>query len=82
MGMDTMALGFKLAQKIIDDGRLDAFVEKRYASYNSGIGKKITDGATNLEELEAYALDLGEITTNVSGSQEELEGMINAIIFG
>ena len=82
MGMDTMALGFKLAHKIIKDGRLDAFVEKRYASYNSGLGKKIVDGQTSLEELEAYALGLGEVTTNTSGSQEELEGMINGIIFG
>jgi len=82
MGMDTMALGFKLAHKIIEDGRLDSFVDERYASYKTGIGKKIVDGTTTLEELSDYAIEMGEVTTNTSGRQEELEGLINSIIFG
>ncbi|MEX1306953.1 MAG: xylose isomerase [Eubacteriales bacterium] len=81
-GMDTMALGFKLASKIIDDGRLDNFIADRYSSYKSGIGAKIVAGTTDLAELEKYALDLGEVTNNTSGRQEEFEGILNSIIFG
>ncbi len=81
-GMDAMALGFKLANKIIEDGRLDAFVEDRYSSFKSGIGAKIVAGTTNFAELEKYAMDLGEVTTNKSGRQEEFEAILNSIIFG
>jgi len=81
-GMDTMALAYKIAAKIIEDGRLDSFVDKRYSSYDSGIGKKIVDGTATFAELEKYALDLGEVTTNESGAQEYLEGIVNSIIFG
>ena len=37
-GMDTFALGLKAAAKLIEDGRIDKFVDDRYASWNSGIG--------------------------------------------
>ncbi len=80
-GMDTFALGLKIAEKIIKDGRLDDFTEKRYASYNQGMGKKIKEGAATLEELEEYALKLGDVTTNISGRQEYLESLINSLMF-
>jgi xylose isomerase len=81
-GMDAMALGYKLAAKIIDDGRLDNFIAKRYSSYNSGIGAKIVAGDITFEALEKYALDMGEVTTNESGNQEYYEAILNSIIFG
>ena len=81
-GMDAFALGLRAADKIIRDGRLDAFVRDRYASYESGIGKKIVDGSATMEELEAYALAMGEVTTNASGKQEYLENLLNGILFG
>ena len=81
-GMDAFALGLRAADKIIRDGRLDAFVRDRYASYESGIGKKIVDGSATMAELEAYALSMGDVTTNVSGKQEYLENLINGILFG
>ncbi len=80
-GMDTFALGLKLADKIISDGRLDQFVKERYASYNEGIGKKIRDGEVSLAELEQYALAKGEVETG-TGRQEYLEAMINSLMFG
>lgn len=80
-GMDAFALGLRNAQKIIDDGRIDDFVKNRYASYESGIGKKIVDGSVGLEELSDYALSLSEIKPE-SGRQEMLESIVNNIIFG
>ncbi len=80
-GMDAFALGLKIADKIITDGRIDEFVKERYSSYNSGIGKKIVDGDITIAELEKYALNMGDVTTNTSGRQEYLESVINSLMF-
>ena len=80
-GMDAFALGLRIADKMIRDGRIDKFVDDRYASYKTGIGKKIVDGTVTMAELEAYALEMGDVTTNISGKQEYLEGVMNALMF-
>ena len=80
-GMDAFALGLKIADKMIRDGRIDKFVDDRYASYKTGIGKKIVDGTATMAELEAYALEMGDVTTNISGRQEYLENIMNSIMF-
>ena len=82
LGMDTFALGLMKAAAIIEDGRVDAFIKDRYASYNSGIGAKIVAGETTLEELAAYADTLGAPELPGSGKQERLEGIVNQILFG
>ena len=79
-GMDTFALGLRIAFKMIEDGRLEKFVEERYASYNHGIGKKIIEGTTNFEELADYAENLPSIDV-ASGRQEYLEEIINNLMF-
>ncbi len=79
--MDTFAIGLKIAAALIEDGRLDSFVEERYASYKSGVGADITSGKATLESLSEHALSLGEVTTNTSGRQEYLEGIMNDIMF-
>lgn len=43
-GMDTFALGLRIAVKMIEDGRIDMFVADRYASWQIGIGKDIIEG--------------------------------------
>ena len=80
-GMDAFALGLRRAVAMIEDGRLDAFVANRYASYTDGIGKKIADRTTSLAELEQYALNMGEVSTNGSGRQEYLEHIVNGMLF-
>ncbi len=79
-GMDTFALGLLAADKLIEDGRIDKFVEDRYASWNTGIGKSIIEGKEDFESLAAYAMKLGEVTNNTSGRQEMLEGILNQVI--
>jgi xylose isomerase len=81
-GMDTMALGFKMAWKLAEDGRLEQNIHKRYSSYSSGIGAKIMSGTTSLKELEQYALEMGEVGAAESGGQEYLEGIVNQAFFG
>ena len=79
-GMDTYAMGLRCAAAIIEDGRLDKFIEERYASWNSGIGADIIAGKATLESLEAYALNAKNPVV-ASGKQEYLENMINSIMF-
>ena len=81
-GMDTFALGLRIADKLIADGRLDKFVADRYASWNTGIGADIISGKATLEDLERYALSKGEVTDSLtSGRQEQLESIMNNIMF-
>ncbi|MCI7238966.1 MAG: xylose isomerase [Anaerococcus sp.] len=79
-GMDTMALGLIKAYEVIEDGRINDFVEDRYSSYKEGIGKKIVDGEVTLEDLEEYTLKNGEVNLQ-SGRQEYLETILNNIIY-
>jgi len=79
-GMDTFARGLKVAAAIRKDGRLAEFVKQRYSSWDSGIGEKIEKGNAGFKELEAYALNMGEVRTNTSGRQEFLENLINEFI--
>ncbi len=80
-GMDTFALGFKAARALIADGRIDQFVDDRYASWTTGIGKDIIDGKADMVALEKYALEKGEVTDSLgSGRQEMLEAILNNVL--
>lgn len=81
-GMDTFALGLKAAAKLIEDGRLDKFVDDRYASWSTGIGADIVAGKVSMADLEKYALEKGEVTASLtSGRQEYLESVVNQVMF-
>ena len=83
LGMDTFALGLIKAAEIIEDGRIDKFIENKYSSFhNTEIGKKILEEKTSLEELAAYADKLGAPELPGSGRQEMLESIVNDILFG
>lgn len=82
LGMDTFALGLIKAAALIEDGRIDKFVEERYASFKTGIGEKIVKGETNLVELAEYAEKLGAPELPASGRQEYLQSIVNSILFG
>lgn len=82
LGMDAFALGLINAAKIIEDGRVDKFVEHKYSSYkNTEIGKKIVSGTATLEELAEYASKLKAPELPGSGRQEYLQAVVNSIIF-
>ncbi len=81
LGMDSFALGLIKAAAIIEDGRIDGFVEERYASFKTGLGKKIVDGTTDLEELAKAAEAMGKPALPGSGKQEYLESVVNNILF-
>ncbi|KKE80236.1 xylose isomerase [Bacilli bacterium] len=75
-GMDSFAVGLKVAQKLIDDKVLESVLEDRYKSYSEGIGLDIVEGKTDFHKLEEYALELSEIK-NESGKLERIKSTIN-----
>ncbi|MBQ1847919.1 MAG: xylose isomerase, partial [Clostridia bacterium] len=79
-GMDAFALGLIKAYQIIEDGRIDAFIKKRYSSYETGVGRRIVEGRETLGSLAAYAADLKNVSVQ-SGRQECLEAILNDILF-
>jgi xylose isomerase len=78
-GMDAFARGLVSADKIIQDGRLQNFVDERYAGWNTEFGKGILAGNGSFADCEAYVLANGE-PVRKSGRQEYLENLINEFI--
>jgi xylose isomerase len=81
LGMDAFALGLLNAAKIIEDGRIEAFIKERYSSFESGIGADIIAKKTTLESLSEYAESLGAPENPGSGRQEKLESILNTLMF-
>ncbi|ALX50006.1 xylose isomerase [Lentibacillus amyloliquefaciens] len=75
-GMDSFAVGLKVAQRLIDDKVLDRFIEERYSSFDTGIGKAVEDGTADFHKLEEHALGLENIQ-NQSGRLEQIKATIN-----
>ncbi|WP_025026464.1 xylose isomerase [Caldalkalibacillus mannanilyticus] len=78
-GMDSFAVGLKVANKLLEDRVLEDFIAERYRSYTEGVGLEIMEGRANLHTLEKYALEQTEIK-NRSGRQELLKATINQYI--
>ncbi|HHT67038.1 MAG TPA: xylose isomerase, partial [Erysipelotrichaceae bacterium] len=82
LGMDTFALGLLKAAKIIEDGRIENFIERRYSSFhNTEIGQKILNDKIDLKGLSDYACEMGAPALPGSGRQETLESIVNDILF-
>jgi len=75
-GMDSFAIGLKVAAKLIEDKVLDKFIEERYASFKTGIGAEIVSGKATLKSLEQYALQNNEIKLG-SGRLELIRNIFN-----
>ena len=82
LGMDAFALGLIKADALITDGRLDEFIKARYASFGGELGAGIRSGKTNLVELAEIAEAMGAPALPASGGQEQLESIVNSIMFG
>jgi xylose isomerase len=75
-GIDAFAKGLLIADKLIADKALDAFIDERYSSWKSDLGKKILGKKATLEEVVAQAISGGE-PLRKSGRQEYLENIFN-----
>ena len=75
-GMDAYALAFKLARRILAEGKFETFVTERYASYDSGFGRDIERRSLSFRDLNRLVLTrLGEPKPR-SGRQEYLENLL------
>ena len=74
-GMDAFAKGLETAAKILEDKNWKSLRDSRYASYESGIGKKIEAGETDFTELETWVMENGEPAPK-SGKQEKFENLL------
>jgi xylose isomerase len=79
-GVDTLARGLLNAARMIEDGRLQAFVDERYAGWDSGLGQAILKGERSLEQLSDLVLERGIEPRPRSGRQEWLENLVNRFV--
>jgi xylose isomerase len=81
-GMDAYALAFKLARRILAEGKFEHFVTDRYASFDKGFGRDIEKRRVGFRELNKLVLSrLGEPKPR-SGKQEYLENLLNTYLHG
>jgi len=81
-GMDAYALAFKLARRILADGKFTTFLKDRYASYDTGYGRAIEKRRVGFRDLNKLVLgQLGEPKPR-SGKQEYLENLLMSYLHG
>jgi xylose isomerase len=75
-GMDAYAHAFKIARRMLAEGKLGKFVAERYASFDAGFGRDIEKRKVGFKDLEKIVLaKLGEPAPR-SGKQEYLENLV------
>jgi xylose isomerase len=78
-GMDTFARALLAAHAILEDGEFVTLRKARYASFDSGNGKKFAQGKLSLNGLSTLAHRKGE-PEQISGRQEYFENLLNKFI--
>jgi xylose isomerase len=75
-GFDAYALAFKIARRVLAEGKFEKVVRERYASFDRDFGRDIEMRRVGLKDLEQLVLNsLGEPTPK-SGGQERLENIL------
>ncbi len=74
-GMDEMAHALESAAKLLEESPIKQMVKERYASFDSGMGKKFENGELTLEEVYEYGKKNGE-PKQTSGKQELYERIV------
>ncbi|MFG6441852.1 xylose isomerase [Roseateles sp. LKC17W] len=78
-GMDVCAQALLIAEKMINDGRLQAAQRTRYAGWDTPAGQDILGGRRTLSELADEVLARNVDIAPVSGRQEVLENLVNRL---
>ena len=74
-GMDACAAGLKAAAKMLEDGKLEAARDARYAGWETPVGKSLM--ASDLDAIAAKVLNENINPAPRSGRQERLENLVN-----
>ncbi|MES2136561.1 MAG: xylose isomerase [Pseudomonadota bacterium] len=75
-GIDVLAKALLNAELILKDGRLQQFVDERYAPWRTEFGRQALS-ELNLEQLADHALQSNSDVRPPSGRQEYLENLVN-----
>jgi xylose isomerase len=76
-GLDTLARGLLIAEKMINDGKLESATRQRYAGWERDLGQRILKGKASLADLSKLVLDSDLEPRPKSGRQEFLENLVN-----
>jgi xylose isomerase len=77
-GIDVLAHSLLIADRMLEDGKLSAFVDDRYAGWQGALGKDILAGKLSLEQLSERALSQKSQPEPRSGRQEMLENWVQS----
>ncbi len=78
-GIDTYTHGMLIAKKLLKEQTLKKHITKRYAEFDTSLGKKVLERTTTLKELETFAIE-NPIHRPESGAQEMLELLLERAI--
>ena len=78
-GVDTAARALEAAARMIEDGKLKAAVDARYAGWDGGLGGQILGGQTDIDKLAEHAMAADEPEPR-SGQQEKFENLVNRYV--
>ena len=74
-GMDAMARALECAAQLLEESPYKKMKAERYASFDSGMGKKFEEGKLTFEEVYEYGKKVGE-PKSTSGKQELYEAIV------
>src|SRR5574344_2862500 len=74
-GMDAMARALENAAKLLEESPYKKMLSERYASFDSGMGKKFEEGKMTFEEAYEYGKKVNE-PKQTSGKQELYEAIV------
>ena len=81
-GMDTLARALDRAAALLEEDRLQRFVDDRYSGWDGELGRGILDGKQSLADLWQRVGDAGLDPRPVSGRQEMLENLVRRTVEG
>ncbi|MCG8509216.1 MAG: xylose isomerase [Rhodospirillales bacterium] len=76
-GMDTCARALLIAARMVEDGKLQAALDQRYAGWGEALGTGILEGKSSLADLSDHVLGGNVEPSPKSGRQEALENLVN-----
>jgi xylose isomerase len=78
--MDVLARALLVADKMIEDGKVQGAIDARYKGWSDGLGKEILDRKLDLAQISDRVLK-GNINPKPrSGQQELLENQVNRYV--
>ena len=80
-GIDVLARALLIAADMIENDRLQALKDERYAGWDTQFGKDILQGKLSLADLAEHVVNNEIAPKPVSGRQEMLENIVNSYIY-